>query len=221
MADMLTPLAWDAPSTASAAPPAGADKIGREEFLWPAPPLPSYPAPAPQTDPLPCEIAGLNDKLIAGRLTFFVPEEAVAHVQVPPARTTLPLRFDQFPIADADDAARSAADAAGRPALVAARPPRECTLPRDADRRRRADRRDGRPRRKRTRPLPLSPSWMARTATAACAASSCRAPPTPRSRSVRASANCWSNTRSRRRSRSPRRSTRRRNCATRSSATSC
>jgi type II secretory ATPase GspE/PulE/Tfp pilus assembly ATPase PilB-like protein len=94
MAEMLTPLAWDAPQGAAAR--AVADKIGREDFLWPTPPFASYPAPAPQTDPLPCEIAGLNDKQMAGRLTFFVPEEAVAHVQVPPARTTLPLRFDQF-----------------------------------------------------------------------------------------------------------------------------
>ena len=98
MAEMLTPLAWDTPATDKPPAPAaaGADKIGREEFLWPAPPLPSYPAAEPQSDPMPCEIVGLNDKLIAGRLTFFVPEESVAHVQVPPARTTLPLRFDQF-----------------------------------------------------------------------------------------------------------------------------
>jgi len=91
MAEMLTPLAWETPTA-----PVRSDKIGREEFLWPAPPFASYPPPAPQTDPLPCEIAGLNDTLIAGRLTFFVPDAAVAHVQVPPARTTLPLRFDQF-----------------------------------------------------------------------------------------------------------------------------
>lgn len=92
MSDMLSPLAWDLPK----ASPASTDKLGRPEFLWPAPPLASYPAPAPQTDPLPCEITGLNDKTMAGRLTFFVPDEAVAHVQIPPARTTLPLRFEQF-----------------------------------------------------------------------------------------------------------------------------
>ncbi|WP_367180927.1 hypothetical protein [uncultured Piscinibacter sp.] len=72
------------------------DKVGREAFRWPTPPFASYPAPTPQTAPLPCEIVGLNDKQTSGRLTFFVPEEAVAHVQLPPARTTLPLRFDQF-----------------------------------------------------------------------------------------------------------------------------
>ena len=73
-----------------------ADKLSREPFCWPTPPYASYPVATPQTDPLPCEIVGLNDKRTNGRLTFFVPEEGVAHVQLPPARTTLPLRFDQF-----------------------------------------------------------------------------------------------------------------------------
>lgn len=98
MAEMLSPLEWDLPKVGAANAGAGAtsDKLGRPEFLWPAPPFASYPPPAPQTDPLPCEITGLNDKTLAGRLTFFVPEQAVAHVQLPPARTTLPLRFEQF-----------------------------------------------------------------------------------------------------------------------------
>jgi type II secretory ATPase GspE/PulE/Tfp pilus assembly ATPase PilB-like protein len=80
--------------------PAVARDVGerplRPPFCWPTPPYASYPVAAPQTDPLPCEIVGLNDKIINGRLTFFVPEEGVAHVQLPPARTTMPLRFDQF-----------------------------------------------------------------------------------------------------------------------------
>jgi type II secretory ATPase GspE/PulE/Tfp pilus assembly ATPase PilB-like protein len=80
MSDMSTPL----------------DKLSREAFCWPTPPYASYPLAAPQTDPLPCEIVGRNGKKTTGRLTFFVPEEGVAHVQLPPARTTLPLRFDQF-----------------------------------------------------------------------------------------------------------------------------
>ena len=97
MAEMLTPLEWDAPQAAAIpASDSGADKLPREAFCWPTPPYASYAPAMPQTDPLPCEIAGLNDKRMAGRLTFFVPEESVAHVQLPPARTTLPLRFDQF-----------------------------------------------------------------------------------------------------------------------------
>ncbi len=105
MAEMLTPLEWakapdhlesvdaDAPGGSSVA---RTDKTTRGVFCWPTPPYASYPLATPQTDPLPCEIVGLNDKRTNGRLTFFVPEEGVAHVQLPPARTTLPLRFDQF-----------------------------------------------------------------------------------------------------------------------------
>ena len=95
MADLSTPLDWNLPKGPGAGP-AAPEKAAPEEFCWPHPPFASYPAPAPQTDPMPCQIVGLNDKQLTGRLTFFVPEEAVAHVQLPPARTTLPLRFDQF-----------------------------------------------------------------------------------------------------------------------------
>jgi type II secretory ATPase GspE/PulE/Tfp pilus assembly ATPase PilB-like protein len=112
MADMSTPLDWDlsleAPPTPAACsrargPEASSersrgtpDRLTNEAFCWPTPPYASYPVASVQTDPLPCEIVGLNDKQMTGRLTFFVPEEGVAHVQMPPARTTLPLRFDQF-----------------------------------------------------------------------------------------------------------------------------
>src|SRR5690349_12523318 len=97
MADMSTPLDWNptlvprrASPAATAVPPVAADKLASAPFCWPTPPYASYPVATPQTDPLPCEIIGLNDKRMTGRLTFFVPEERVAHVQLPPARTTLP-----------------------------------------------------------------------------------------------------------------------------------
>ena len=119
MADMSIPLEWD---PRQAARPGGAraddhaptvragldelpslpapgdfpTKVTREAYCWPTPPYASYPIATPQTDPLPCEIVGRNAKTTTGRLTFFVPEEGVAHVQLPPARTTLPLRFEQF-----------------------------------------------------------------------------------------------------------------------------
>jgi type II secretory ATPase GspE/PulE/Tfp pilus assembly ATPase PilB-like protein len=101
MADMLTPLEWDpVPARAAAAlRPARADdamKLSRAAFSWPTPPYASYAVAVPQTDPLPCEIVGHNDTRTTGRLTFFVPDDGVAHVQLPPARTTLPLRFEQF-----------------------------------------------------------------------------------------------------------------------------
>jgi type II secretory ATPase GspE/PulE/Tfp pilus assembly ATPase PilB-like protein len=65
-------------------------------FRWPTPPFASYPLARAQLDHEPCEIVGLNGRTMHGRLVFFVPEEQVAHVQVPPARTTMPLRFNQF-----------------------------------------------------------------------------------------------------------------------------
>ena len=103
MSNTLTPLEWDASIPATAATRASAhtsaptdNRLGRDAFAWPTPPYSSYPAVGPQTDPLPCEFVGLNDKSVSARLTFFVPEEGVAYVQMPTARTTLPLRFDQF-----------------------------------------------------------------------------------------------------------------------------
>lgn len=106
MTNLSTPLNWDNPLPTEPMPlrelPAAAAverthaKTSHEAFCWPTPPYASYPIAMPQTDPLACEIVGLNDKRTSGRLTFFVPEEGVAHVQLPPARTTLPLRFDQF-----------------------------------------------------------------------------------------------------------------------------
>ena len=104
MADMLTPLQWDAAAVPPVQPapqlPPVPDfedtQISGETFCWPTPPRACYAQPTAQTNSLACEVEGLNGSCVSGRLTFFVPEEAVANVQVPPARTTLPLRFDQF-----------------------------------------------------------------------------------------------------------------------------
>jgi type II secretory ATPase GspE/PulE/Tfp pilus assembly ATPase PilB-like protein len=84
----LKPLEWDA-----AAAPA---ESGREAFLWPNPPDAGFAAASAQTEALACEIIGLNDKHMVGRMSAFIAEEAVAHIQAPPARTTLLLRFNQF-----------------------------------------------------------------------------------------------------------------------------
>ena len=97
MADMLSPLTWTtAPDSRSDESAAASAKLGRDAFQWPTPPYAIYPAPLSLTQPVACQIIGINDKRMVGRLTFFVPDEGVAHVQLPPARTTLPLRFDQF-----------------------------------------------------------------------------------------------------------------------------
>lgn len=95
MPDALSPLNWTPPDPHDG----GSERSTKstcEPFVWPMPPVTGFPSASPQTDPLPCEILGLNDRQIAGRLTFFVPEEGVAYVQLPPARTTVALRFEQF-----------------------------------------------------------------------------------------------------------------------------
>jgi type II secretory ATPase GspE/PulE/Tfp pilus assembly ATPase PilB-like protein len=74
---------------------AGADER-HEGFEWPVPPHPSYPRNQAQHHHEPCDIVGLNGRVMHGRLSFFVPEQHVAHIQVPPARTTMPLRFAHF-----------------------------------------------------------------------------------------------------------------------------
>jgi type II secretory ATPase GspE/PulE/Tfp pilus assembly ATPase PilB-like protein len=65
-------------------------------FAWPTPPFADYPAAEPQQDALACAIVGQNGKTLQGRLTMFDASQGVIHVQVPPARTTLPLRLNQF-----------------------------------------------------------------------------------------------------------------------------
>ncbi len=78
-------------------PDAGSEaKLSREPFRWPTPPFACYPGPDKHMQSQPCEIEAVNGHRTRGRLTFFVPEESVLHVQLPPARTTIPLRFDQF-----------------------------------------------------------------------------------------------------------------------------
>ena len=106
MTDLSTPLSWDLPRTPERSPGAAAaanatgsskEKGSRDIFMWPTPPYASYPAATEQTETMPCQIvAGADNRQVSARLTFFVPDTAVAHVQMPPARTTLPLRFDQF-----------------------------------------------------------------------------------------------------------------------------
>ncbi|MCW7536939.1 ATPase, T2SS/T4P/T4SS family [Aquabacterium sp. A7-Y] len=71
-------------------------KEQRPAFRWPTPPFGAYPPPSEQQQALACEIEGLNGRRRGGRLVFIVPEEEVAHVQIPPARTTMTLRFGQF-----------------------------------------------------------------------------------------------------------------------------
>jgi type II secretory ATPase GspE/PulE/Tfp pilus assembly ATPase PilB-like protein len=65
-------------------------------FCWPTPPFAVYPPSSPQLEHEACEFEGLNGKVMKGRLTFFEPAQSLAQLQVPPSRTTIPLRFNQF-----------------------------------------------------------------------------------------------------------------------------
>ena len=88
MADMLTPLQWHRD-----------DRVGASDaptYCWPTPPFAIYPAALPPTEPLACTIVGLNDKLMPGQLSALVPDQALAMVLLPPSRSSVPLRFDQF-----------------------------------------------------------------------------------------------------------------------------
>jgi type II secretory ATPase GspE/PulE/Tfp pilus assembly ATPase PilB-like protein len=109
VSDLLTPMQWSQPDrdalpdfTRDSTPPAdlasagNADTARASMFSWPTPPFAAYPRALEQQASEACEIVGLNDKRMQGRLIFFAPDEGVAHVQVPPARTTTALRFGQF-----------------------------------------------------------------------------------------------------------------------------
>ncbi|MFZ5548353.1 MAG: ATPase, T2SS/T4P/T4SS family [Pseudomonadota bacterium] len=65
-------------------------------FAWPTPPYALYPNAEPLGVSEPCEILGLNGKQMPARLVHFDPAEGLAQVQLPPVRTTMPLRFSQF-----------------------------------------------------------------------------------------------------------------------------
>ena len=68
----------------------------RTTFAWPTPELPTYPGPTPSAKPAACELEGLNGHTMTGRLLHFDVAEGVVHVQIPPARSPMPLRFNQF-----------------------------------------------------------------------------------------------------------------------------
>ena len=74
----------------------GQDTDPAAVFCWPTPPFAIYAPSSPQLEHEACEFEGLNGKLMKGRLAFFEPETGLSQVQVPPSRTTMPLRFNQF-----------------------------------------------------------------------------------------------------------------------------
>ena len=69
---------------------------GGEGFAWPTPAYACYPAPLRLAEPEPCQIEGMNGRLMNGALLEMDPIEGVAKVRIPPARIAIPLRFNQF-----------------------------------------------------------------------------------------------------------------------------
>ena len=67
-----------------------------EPFAWPTPQLGSYPSPACSLEPEPCELEGLNGKVMPGRVARFAPLEGLMQLQAPKMRTPLTVRLSQF-----------------------------------------------------------------------------------------------------------------------------
>ena len=97
---------------------------GGDGFAWPTPAYACYPAPVRLVEPEPCQIEGMNGRLMNGVLLAMQPAEGVAKVRIPPARIAIPLRFNQFrrltlthPLAALDDGTAGSSFMAQRPAV--------------------------------------------------------------------------------------------------------
>ncbi|MFN5049815.1 ATPase, T2SS/T4P/T4SS family [Roseateles sp.] len=94
MHDPSAPLNW--PYAKAQDPDAAGSAMGGAQFQWPTPPYTAYPQPQPQTAPEPCEILGLNNSRTMGHVVLMAISERLAHINVPPARSAMPLKFSQF-----------------------------------------------------------------------------------------------------------------------------
>ncbi len=86
------------PAVAWAPPETEGMKLPSETvaFVWPSPPYASYPSATVSDEADPCEVEGLNGKVIRGRLASIDPANRTAQVLIPPSRNPMPLRFSQF-----------------------------------------------------------------------------------------------------------------------------
>ncbi|RTL39052.1 MAG: pilus assembly protein PilB [Burkholderiales bacterium] len=64
--------------------------------MWPCPPYVAYPQPEVQRGPEACEILGLNNSRSVGQLLRLDGSDRLVHINVPPARNSMPLKFSQF-----------------------------------------------------------------------------------------------------------------------------
>ncbi len=83
------------PSSFSSA--TGTVRQGLPALQWPTPPFPSYLSDAAEGgEGLPCKVEGPNGQTRPCVLVSLDLEQRTAHIQVPPSRAVMPLRFDMF-----------------------------------------------------------------------------------------------------------------------------
>jgi hypothetical protein len=92
MNDPSQPIPW--PHVEPGAP--AGQGVSASGFLWPCPPYVAYPQPEVQRAPEACEILGLNNSRSQGQLLRIEAAERLVHINVPPARNSMPLKFSQF-----------------------------------------------------------------------------------------------------------------------------
>ena len=97
MADLSIPMQWN-PALNGAGDGLELELTLKDEatFCWPSPPSANFARARPQSEPVVCEVVGLNGSRVLGQMMEFNPIEAVATVQMPPSRTSMALRFEQF-----------------------------------------------------------------------------------------------------------------------------
>ena len=93
MIDPSQPLPW--PHADTPTPPASGE-VTLDGFAWPSPPYAAYPQPQVQRQPEACEILGLNNSRSLGQLLSLDTSQRTVHINVPPARNSMPLKFSQF-----------------------------------------------------------------------------------------------------------------------------
>ena len=93
MNDPSQPFPWPHGDADAASGGPGASGTG---FLWPCPPYAAYPQAQGQRGPEPCEILGLNNSRSMGQLLRLDATDRLVHINVPPARNSMPLKFSQF-----------------------------------------------------------------------------------------------------------------------------
>jgi type II secretory ATPase GspE/PulE/Tfp pilus assembly ATPase PilB-like protein len=77
-------------------PPLGAPPSPGLGYAWPAPDLPGYAPPGADITGDLCEIEGLKGQRLVGRVSLFDPGREVLLLRAAGARTSAPVRFEQF-----------------------------------------------------------------------------------------------------------------------------